>query len=130
MTDIPNEELCIYLRHAASHGKDFCGYAAETIEAQNAEIKVLADTLRKSTKYRVEESQRLSKYIDYITRLVEFSAYASLAYRDDDADLITEAFRALPDDLQEKINKMEEYIEGQQEEDEDEEPPTAEYDKS
>lgn len=50
------------------------------------------------------------KAIQSLERVLQFAAESGIAFRDDDADLITEGFRALPDDIQNAINQREDQI--------------------
>lgn len=52
-------------------------------------------------------SEETKKLEDQVERLILFAAQAGIAFRDDDGDLITEGFLALPDELQSAINRKE-----------------------
>lgn len=62
-----------------------------------------------------ESEIRIRELTDQVERLIDFSAAAGIAYRDDDCNIITEGFKALPDDLQSAINAKEELIDKERE---------------
>lgn len=98
----PKEHTC---EHKVEIPQEHICHSSKKIEHYQ-----IISALKSATKKMSEATQIITDYEDKIERLINYAAEADLAFRDDDSDLITEGFRALPDDLQKLINNRSEQL--------------------